>query len=227
MAAITWDETGKRWYETGIDHGVLYPLVAAQNGTVSYPSGVAWNGLTGWDENPDGAEVQDLWADNIKYATFRTPENHKGNIKAYTYPKEFRPCMGLASPAGADGMTFGQQARAAFGASYRTMKGNDTNENAGYVLHLVYNCTVSPSSMSHSTKNENPDAVEFSWDYESTPTQVTNVSGIEQTSTIELDSTIIPSAKMTAIENILYGNGNTAARLPLPEEVYTTVKGTT
>lgn len=221
--AITWDTTGQRFYETGVDHGVLYPMST----TGTYPSGVAWNGLTGWDENPDGAEVQDLWADNIKYATFRTPENHKGNIKAYTYPKEFRPCMGLVSPTGAEGMVLGQQGRQAFGACYRTMKGNDVNENVGYVLHLVYNCTVSPSSMSHSTKNENPDAVEFSWDYESTPVNVTGISGVETTSTIELDSTIIPSAKMTAIEAILYGSGSTGPRLPLPGEVYTTVKGTT
>ena len=25
MSKIKWDETGKRYYETGVDHGVLYP----------------------------------------------------------------------------------------------------------------------------------------------------------------------------------------------------------
>ena len=28
MAVITWDETGKRFYETGVDHGVLSPPAA-------------------------------------------------------------------------------------------------------------------------------------------------------------------------------------------------------
>lgn len=221
---IHWDATGEREYQTGIDRGVLYPL---DTETKTYPKGVAWNGLTGWDENPDGAEVQDLWADNIKYATFRTPENHKGNIKAYTYPPEFRACMGLKSPTGMDGMTFGQQKRSSFGACYRTMKGNDIQEDAGYILHLVYNSTISPSSLSHTTKNENPDAVEFSWDYESTPVEVTGVTDITQTSTIELDSTLLSSGKMTAIEAILYGTGNTDGRLPMPGEVYSIINAAT
>lgn len=219
-----WDATGEREYQTGIDRGVLYPL---DTETKTYPKGVAWNGLTGWDENPDGAEVQNLWADNIKYATFRTPENHKGNIKAYTYPPEFRACMGLKSPTGMAGMTFGQQARASFGACYRTMKGNDIQEDAGYILHLVYNSTISPSSLSHTTKNENPDAVEFSWDYESTPVEVTGVTDITQTSTIELDSTLFSKAKMDAIEAVLYGTGNTDGRLPMPGEVYSIINAVT
>ena len=42
MATLVWDETGKRFFETGVDHGVLY----VQNDAGAYPLGVAWNGLT-------------------------------------------------------------------------------------------------------------------------------------------------------------------------------------
>lgn len=222
---LEWDKTGERFYESGVSRGVLYPM----DSTGAYPDGVEWNGLTGVDENPDGAEEQVLWADNIKYAAFRTPENHKGNIKAYTYPDEFKACDGQKSPTGLEGMTLGQQRRQPFGFCYRTEIGNDTamDSDDGYILHLVYNATVSPSSKSRTTQNENPDAVEFSWDYSSTPVPVTGIDDVKQTSTVELNSLKLGTAKMAAIEAVLYGTaaeGSTAAvaaRLPLPGELKT------
>ena len=223
---LEWDKTGERKYEVGVDHGVLYPM----NGS-SYGDGVAWNGLTGVDENPDGGDINEIWADNIKYATFQTPENHKGNIKAYMFPDEFYPCNGMASPANMPGLVFGGQPRKAFGFCYRTKIGTDSNENAGYKLHLVYNCKVQPSSRSHATQSENVDPEEMSWDYSSTPVAVTGISGVEQTSVVEIESTNFTAAQMTAIEEVLYGvaaSGNDAAvpaRLPLPGEVYTILAG--
>ena len=65
MSKLVWDETGTRKYETGVNHGVLYP----QNETGKYPKGVAWNGLTSVTESPSGAEETALYADNIKYAS--------------------------------------------------------------------------------------------------------------------------------------------------------------
>lgn len=49
MRKIKWDEVGKRLYETGVDHGVLYPAVKA-----SYPKGVAWDGLINVNESLPG-----------------------------------------------------------------------------------------------------------------------------------------------------------------------------
>ena len=43
MAQLTWDNTGERFYETGIDHGVLY---IPNTTTGAYDKGYAWNGLT-------------------------------------------------------------------------------------------------------------------------------------------------------------------------------------
>ena len=90
MAVITWDETGKRFYETGVDHGVLYPISEAGK----YTPGVAWNGLTALTETPEGAEIEDLYADNIKYLSLLSAETFGGTIEAYTYPDEFMECDG-------------------------------------------------------------------------------------------------------------------------------------
>lgn len=219
---LEWDKSGEREYEVGVSHGVLYPMSGS-----TYGDGVAWNGLTGVDENPEGGDINEVWADNIKYVTFQTPENHKGQIKAFMFPDEFYPCNGMATPAGMPGLAFGGQPRKAFGFCYRTEIGTDTNEAAGYKLHLVYNNKVQPSSRSHATKGENVDPEEMTWDYSSTPVAVTGVSGVEQTSTVEIKSTDFTAAQMTAIEEVLYGiaaSGNdpaVPARLPLPGEVYT------
>ena len=222
---LKWDQSGDREYELGVSMGVLYPMSGS-----TYGAGVAWNGLTGVDENPDGGDINDVWADNIKYASFQTPENHKGTIKAYMFPDEFYPCNGMISPSGMDGLVYGGQKRKAFGLCYRSEIGTDTDESAGYKLHLVYNCKVQPSSRSHATKNENVDPEEMSWEYSSTPVAVEGVTGVTQTSTVEIKSTDFTTAQMTALETVLYGTPATtgenpvaavAARLPAPGEVYT------
>ena len=218
---LVWDATGAREYHTGVNHGVLY----LQNAAGAYPKGVAWNGLTGVDSTPDGAEPTDLWADNIKYASFRSAESYGGTITAYTYPDEWAQCDGYASPADLPGMKIAQQKRVPFGFCYRTEIGNDANPNAGYILHLVYNATASPSEQSHETINDSPDAIEFSWDFETTPVNVnTAVANAKPTSYVELNSIELGEDVMTAIENVLYGSTTADARLPLPDEVYSTMK---
>lgn len=214
-AALTWDGSGTRFYENGVSKGVLY----MQDSSGAYPKGVAWNGLTGVDSNPDGAELTELWADNMKYAAFRSAEKYGGTIKAYTYPDEFSEADGYVSPSTLGGMRIGQQKRKPFGVCYRTEESNDLGVE-GYVLHLVYGCTVSPSDQGFATINDNPDAVEFSWDFDSTPVTVTTaVANAKPTSYVELRSIELGSTKMTAIETVLYGSSSADARLPLPDEV--------
>lgn len=214
---LTWDTDGTRYYETGVSQGVLY----LRESDGSYPHGVAWNGLTSVERNPEGAEATDLYADNIEYASFRSAEDDGGTIKAYTAPDEWAQCDGFASPSGIAGMKIGQQKRRAFGFCYRTEKSNDLGVEA-YVLHLVYGATASPSSQTHDTINDNPDAVEFSWDYETTPVKVsTAIANAKPTSYVELDSELLGDTKMTTIENVLYGSSSADARLPLPDELAT------
>lgn len=217
---ITWDDTGKRFFETGVDHGVLYVLDSTTN---TYGNGVPWNGLTGVTESPDGAEPTDLWADNIKYATLRSAETFGMTIEAYTYPDEFGECDGSASPA--TGVHIGQQARKPFGFSYRTKVGSDTDTEANmYKIHVVYNCTASPSERSYETINDSPDAITFSWEVTTTPV---NVTGHKPTSEITIDVWKLDSAKKKALEDALYGTSSTAGTLPAPDALLALVGGST
>lgn len=213
MSKIVWDALGQHFFETGTDRGVLYPQL---DGT--YGTGIAWNGITAVTESPSGADPTDLWADNIKYATMRAAETFGGTIEAYTYPEEFAQCDGSA--AAVTGVYVGQQGRKPFGFSYRTKIGSDTISTDGdaYKLHLVYGATASPSEKSYATINDSPDAITFSWEFETTPV---NVTGHKPTSCIVIDSTKADKTKLAALEVILYGADETEPRLPLPDEVIT------
>lgn len=213
MAVITWDETGKRFYETGVDHGVLYPI----SETGKYTPGVAWNGLTALTETPEGAEIEDLYADNIKYLSLLSAETFGGTIEAYTYPDEFMECDGSKELAA--GVVAYQQTRKTFGLCYRTVLGNDVDGNdKGYKLHLIYGCKASVTERAYSTINDSPEAVTFSWEFKSTPVTVSK-AGFKPTSCIIIDSTKVSKEKMTLLEKKLYGDTSVEPELPLPDEV--------
>ena len=219
MSKLIWDAVGEHLYETGTDHGVLYPQAADG----SYPAGYAWNGLTGVEENPEGAEANAIWADNIKYLNLISAEEWKGTIKAYTYPDEFAECDGSATTVA--GVKIGQQARKPFGFCYRSKIGNDTEgEDHGYKLHLLYGLTAQPSDRSYETIDDDPDAIELSWECSSVPV---NVPGYKPTSSLEIDSTQFDTtekkALLTALENKLFGTDSAEPFLPLPMEVFTTL----
>lgn len=219
MPRLTWDGSGQKRYESGVSKGVLYK----QDSTGTYPAGVAWNGLTGVTESPDGAEPTDLWADNIKYASMRSAETFGGTIEAYTYPPEFAACDG--SYAAFKGVTLGQQSRTPFGLCYRTEVGDDADPNRGYLLHIVYNATASPSEKAYETINDSPDAITFSWEFDTTPVAVDGdaYKSLKPISTIVIDSTKVSEAVMTAVENKLYGDKDNVASLPLPGALLTLI----
>ena len=215
MPKLTWDNTGERIFETGVKQGVLYPIQSDGK----YTKGVAWNGLTAVTESPSGAEATALYADDIKYLNLLSNEEFGATIEAYTYPDEFAECDGSAVLA--TGVMIGQQKRKIFGLCYRTTIGNDVEGNDyGYKPHLVYGCLAAPSEKSYSTINDNPDAITFSWEVSTTPV---NVEGFKPTSQITIDSTKADPTKLAALEAILYGSAETEAKLPLPDEVATTM----
>lgn len=194
---LKWDATGEHVYETGVDHGVLYPVNAAG----AYVPGVAWNGLTAVNEQPSGAEATAIYADNIKYLNLLSAESYAATIEAYTYPDEFGVCDGSADIA--EGVTIGQQERKMFGFCYRTLIGDDVqNTNRGYKLHLVYGCVASPSESNNATVNDSPEAKQFSWSVNTTPVSVT---GKKPTATVVVDSTKVTDTKLAALEKVLYG----------------------
>ena len=212
---LEWDKTGERLYETGVEQCALY--VQSDEGT--YPKGVAWNGISEIDENPSGAEESAVFADNMKYLSLYSAENMGGNINAYMYPDEFGECIGEAELA--KGAYIGQQTRKAFGLAYKTKIGNDVKADAyGYKLHLVYGARASVSEKTYNTINDSPEAMSLSWEYSTTPV---NVTGHKPTSILTIDSTKCDPTKLATLETILYGSENADARLPLPDEVATTL----
>lgn len=211
MSRIVWDRAGEHFYETGVDHGVLYPTKVGGG----YDSGVAWNGLTSVSESPSGAESTAQYADNIKYLNLISAEEFGATVEAFTYPPEFGVCDGSAMPV--KGVLIGQQTRRPFGLSYRTLIGNDLEGTEyGYKIHLIYGATASPSERAYSTVNDSPEAITFSWELTTTPVEV---PGYKPTASLVIDSTLVSAANMAKLENILYGTESEAPRLPMPEEV--------
>ena len=213
-APLTWDDTGKKIYETGTKRGVLYVIDDEGN----YGEGVAWNGLTAVTESNSGAEETALWADDIKYASLRSAEEFGATIEAYQCPPEFYACDGTAEVA--TGVTINQQGRKAFGFSYTTTVGNDTKGNDyGEKIHLIYNATASPTERSYQTINDSPDAMTLSWELTTTPVAV---AGHKPTAHIIIDTTKIPESAKTKLDTFkkaIYGSDQEAAHLPTPDQV--------
>lgn len=230
MAAgkLKWDQTGERLFETGVDHGVLYPM--KDN---AYPEGVAWNGLVSVTESPSGAESTPIYADNIKYLDLKSAEEYGATIECYMYPDEWKQCNGESDIA--KGISIGQQRRGKFGLSYRTKLGNDSEgEDYGFKLHLVYGGSASPSEQTHTTVNDSPEAGTFSYTVTTTPVPVSgkdeNGKPFKPTACLTLDSTKCDPEKLAILESILYGSDATTTedgddvpatmpRLPLPDEI--------
>lgn len=222
---LVWDKVGERYYETGCDHGVLYPI---QTGG-KYNKGVAWNGLSAVTESPSGAEPSPIYADNIKYLNMMSAEDFGGTIEAYTYPDEFAECDGSVEIA--PGVFAGQQSRKQFGLSYRTILGNDVDsDDYGYKLHLVYGCLASPSEKGYQTKNDSTEPIALSWEFSTTPAEISKLiegKRIKPTAILTFDSTRVNAKNLAELEEILYGKDPTnpegddgvEPRLPLPDEV--------
>lgn len=225
MPKLAWDTIGERFFELGVDHGVLYPYNSTSK---QYDNGVAWNGLTSVSESPSGADANKVYADNINYFTLYSVEEFGATIEAYTYPDEFEACDGSAK---VNGVSIGQQTRQAFGLSYRTKVGNDTEgQDLAYKIHLIYGCRASPSDRSYESINDSPEAITFSWELTTTPVPVT---GYKPTASLIIDSRdfteTAAKAKLDKLEAVLYGTDATTGlgtgiaapgpRLPLPDDV--------
>lgn len=236
MAALTWDADGERLFETGVDRAVLY--IMKDDGT--YDIGKAWNGITGITESPEGADANDIYADNIKYLSLISKEDWKGTIKAYTFPNEFNMCMGNfgigTTALGVQGLKgfVGQQSRKKFALSWRSLLGNDTvGDKFAYKLHIAWGLSAAPSEMDHATQNDSPEAQEFSWEVSSIPPQTSEKIPWDGTTTagtkialqpcahvfvtskiIVPGSTATTNTKLAALENYLYGTAGTDPKVP-------------
>jgi len=211
MVALAWDQVGEKFYETGVDHGVLY----IPNSSGVYDMGYAWNGLVSVTEAPTGAESNKQYADNIVYLNLLSLEIFGGTIEAFTYPDEFGQCDGTAEPE--PGILIGQQTRKSFGLAYRTKVGNDVDgPDHGYKLHLVWGAMASPSEKAYSTINDSPEAITFSWEFSTTPM---DVAGYKPTSSLVIDSTKANATALATLEDMLFGTAGSDPDLPTPDQV--------
>lgn len=217
---LTWDAAADRIYETGIDRVVLFPMTGTgANEYSDYAVGVAWNGVTGVTESPEGADANDIYADNIKYLSLISKENWKGTLKAYTWPLEFNMCQGEVefNNGTARGLFFGQQEHMRFGLAWRTIVGNAVKgDSYGYKLHVAYGLTAAPSEKDHATENDSPEATEFSWELNSIPDAFKSTFDpdnptelLAPTSHIVVDSINNPDG-YAALEAILFGTDESA-----------------
>ena len=212
MPVLTWDQTAERTYETGVEKGVLY----LPDGTGSYNTGFAWNGLVGVTESPSGAESNKQYANNKVYLNLQSAEEFGGTIEAFTYPPEFAACDGTASPK--KGLYLAQQNRKTFGLSYKTLLGNDVEgDDYGYKLHLVWGALASPSEKTRTTVNDTPEPVTFSWEFTTT---AVDVPGFRPSAMLSIVSTEVQAADLLALEELLYGGASTEPELPLPADVF-------
>lgn len=211
-APLEWDKDGERFYETGVEKGVLWVWDSDNN---TWADGVAWNGLTNVSEKPSGAEATALYADNIKYLNLLSNEEFAATIEAYTYPDEFAECDGSVDIG--DGVVIGQQKRKKFCFSYQTKIGNDVDGNdKGVKYHIVYNCLAAPTEKGYATINDSPEAITFSWEISTTPVEV---SGYKPTAIVTIDSTKLTTAQKTALEAALYGSNSGNSTLKTPSQL--------
>jgi hypothetical protein len=200
MARIVWGATGERYYETGVDRGVLY---------VGSLPGVPWNGLTSVNVSSDGGDPKPYYIDGVKYLNLPSPEDFRATITAYTYPSEFGVCDGSVKVR--PGLFATRQRRKTFGFSYRTMIGNDISAEHGYKIHLIYNALAAPSGADYRTLSDNTDPEDFSWSVTARPPVTT---GYHRTPHIVIDSRTTNAETIAVLEDILYGTNEFEARLP-------------
>lgn len=206
MATIEWNQPGQRFFETGLDRGVLYPRQT---------HGVPWNGLVSVSESILGGETESFYFDGIKYLDFIASETFSATIEAYSTPPEFAGCDGtkILSP----GLMVTQQPRYPFGFSYRTLVGNDLEgTDHGYKLHLVYNATASPSGKTHKTIGDSVEVSTTQWVVNTVPP---NSSIYKPTAHFIVDSTLVDADRLQILEDVLYGNFDSDPELPTQSQV--------
>lgn len=201
MSRIEWNKAGERFYETGVDRGVFYPR---------FDAGVAWNGLVAVNESISGGEMEALYYDGVKIGDLVAAEDFSATIESYSHPVEFSEADGTRQIS--PGLYVTQQVRKKFGFSYRTMIGNDlVGATYGYKIHLVYNCTASPSARNNTTISESVNPPTRSWTLYTVPAPG---GYFKPTAHVVIDSTKVSESKMAAVENMLYGTSNANAFLP-------------
>lgn len=200
MAAIVWDETGQRFYETAISKGVFYDV----NGF-----GIPWNGLTSLEESVSNA-VQAVHFDGLKINDIVTVGDFSAVLRAFTYPDEFLPYEGILEDQ--SGFFVTDQPGSRFGLSYQTKVGNDVDGiEHGYKIHILYNLTALPSQKTYQTLSNEAMPMEFEWTITGIPEAIEN---FRSTVHIIFDSNKMDQWLLEDLEHIIYGDEDSDPYLP-------------
>lgn len=166
MSKLVWDKIGERFYETGVDHAVLYPLSAAG----VYDRGVAWNGITGITESPSGAEPQQHvrrqhqvpGAGGRRGLRLTTSLHVPRRVEECDAAKEIAP--GVVAGADPQGLCL----------SYRTKLGNDVDGQDPTATSCTWSTAVWPLPLSGaiSLSTDSPEPINPSWEVTTTPVDV-------------------------------------------------------
>lgn len=207
MARVTWDDDGTRYFETGIDRGMLY---------IPFVPGMAWNGLVRVTETPTGTAPREFYIDGQKYLNLPSLEEYAATIEAFSSPKLFATATGMAELS--PGMFVTDQIRQAFGFSYRTLIGSDTADlGADYKIHIVYNAMAKTSDFTAKTTNETGDTPTQTWSITTIAPQ--DSTPFRPTSHFIIDTRKVDQDVVAHIEDVLYGTDTSDPRLPTVSEL--------
>lgn len=203
MTRIDWSTVSDRFFETGVDRGVLY---------VGNDPGVPWIGLTQVNHSPTGGAAKPRYLDGVKISNHAGPEEFAATLEAFMYPTAFEPCDGVARIQ--NGLKTRQQRRKSFNLVYRTKVGNPiSGSEYAYKIHILYNLRAAPSETGYQTLGDETELVQFSWALTS---RGELIQGLRPISHLEVDSRDVPAELLTILETLLYGGEDTDPTLPSP-----------
>lgn len=208
MTRLVWGSMADRFYESGVDKGVLYTADSL---------GVSWSGLIAVSEAPTGGGPRPFYFDGRKYLNLSAAEEFEATISAVNFPPEFAACDGIASIH--NGLFATQQARLSFGLSYRSRIGNPVDgPSHAHKIHLVYNALAGPSQRDNKSVSDQAEPTTYSWRISTLPPEIV---GYKPTAHFVVDTRYAPSDVLEDLEDILYGTNDDAARLPDVDELLT------
>lgn len=167
--------------KTGVDRGVLYL------GDEAFP----WNGLVDVTEHAADDIIQtELYYDGNRFGISQTPDDFTLGVSSWAYPPEFEPYEGV--PSQDEGLLTPKQLRRTFGFSYRE----------GNLLHLVWNITATPTENVHSSRNNEFELTQFTWEFGTVKIPIENAAPAAHM-VIDLDLAV-PDA-VAELLDFLYG----------------------
>lgn len=206
MSKLVWGLLEERFFETGVDRGVLY---------VGDEIGVPWNGLVSVKESPTGGGPQPFYLDGVKYLNLSESEEFEASIQAFGYPASFTQCLGDLPIH--NGLYITQQPKKNFNFTYRSRLGNAIlGAEYSYKIHMVWNALAGPVDKENNTIAESPNPFVFNLPV-STLAPLT--PGYHPSAHMVVDASLTPSDILEELESLLYGSDEGDAHFPTQSEL--------